>query len=81
MDTTKTIALTVATLGLATAAIAQSWNGFLFSGVDDVVTIDIFVDDASPQLQVTDSFLSGDWFSVRVLEGSAVVAEFDIGCE
>ncbi len=76
MQTTKAIAL-AATLGLATIANAQAWTPFQFGDTGDVVAIDIFVDDTFPQLQVTDAFLSGDWFSVRVLDGSTVVAEFD----
>jgi len=77
MHTIKAIALAATTLGLAATTNAQSWTGFQFGDVGDVVTVDIFVEDSFPQLQVTDSFLSGDWFSVRVLDGSTVVAEFD----
>jgi hypothetical protein len=76
MRTTFAVAA-AATLGLATIANAQAWTGFQFGGAGDVVVIPIDVTDDFPKLQVTDSFLSGDWFSVRVLDGSSVVAEFE----
>ena len=76
----KTMGMALASgIVLATAgtAQAQSWDRFFFDDAGSVTEIPITVTDEFPQLQITDAFLSGDWFSVRVLDGSAVVAEFE----
>ena len=77
LKTAAALTTAAATLALAPAAHAQEWTRFFFAGPGDVVLVDIDVTDGFPQLQVTDAFLSGDQFSVRVLDGGTVVAEFD----
>ncbi|MEQ8843916.1 MAG: GC-type dockerin domain-anchored protein [Phycisphaerales bacterium] len=64
-------------LAAAGTAQAQFWDRFFFDDAGSVTEIPITVTDEFPQLQITDAFLSGDWFSVRVLDGSTVVAEFE----
>ncbi|NRA57715.1 MAG: hypothetical protein HRU13_06315 [Phycisphaerales bacterium] len=61
----------------ASAAHAQAWDRFIFDGAGSITTIDVVVSDDFPQLQITDAFLSGDQFSVRVLDGGSVVEAFD----
>ena len=72
----KPIAVT-ATLAIAAVAHAQDWTRFTFGPVGDIITIDLFITDDNAQLQVTDAFLSGDRFSVRLVDRSGTVDEFD----
>jgi len=68
----------VGVFGLAApVALGQSWERFTFGGAGDVVVIPITVTDDFPQLQVTDGFLSGDQFLVRVLDGGRTLVEFE----
>ena len=53
------------------------WQPFSFGGVGDVVTESISVGVNCGTLKVTDAFLSGDRFRVRVLQGGSVVASFN----
>ena len=53
------------------------WQGFTFGDVGDVVTESISVGVNCGVLKVTDAFLSGDRFRVRVLQGASVIAAFN----
>ena len=64
-------------LSLTASVQAQSWSRFLFGDTGSTTLIPVTVTDEFPRLQVTDAFVSGDWFTVRVLDGGSVVAEFE----
>jgi hypothetical protein len=53
------------------------WRSFTFGGVGDVVNENITVGTNCGLLKVTDAFLSGDRFRVRVFRGTTVVASFN----
>ena len=52
------------------------WQPFTFSGVGSVSFESLVVTPGCTKLKVTDAFLSGDRFRVRVLDGVSVVADF-----
>ena len=62
---------------LAGAAQAQDWQRFTFGPEGDMIIISLFITDEFPQLQVTDAFLSGDRFSVRLVDRAGTVDQFD----
>jgi hypothetical protein len=53
------------------------WRPFTFGDVGDVVNQSIAVGVNCGLLKVTDAFLSGDQFRVRVFQGGSLVASFD----
>ena len=67
---------TATIVAFAASAEAQTWTRFTFGDTGSITLIPIRVTDEFPRLQVTDAFVSGDWFDVRVLDGASVVAEF-----
>ncbi|OAB62496.1 hypothetical protein AY599_28470 [Leptolyngbya valderiana BDU 20041] len=69
--------MTAAFCCIVAAAHAQDWTRFTFGPVGDIITIDLFVTDEFPQLQVTDAFTSGDRFSVRLVDRAGTVDAFD----
>jgi hypothetical protein len=52
------------------------WTGFQFGGVGSVTTFDFDITAGCPTFKITDSFLSGDEFDVRILQGATEVAAF-----
>ena len=52
------------------------WRPFSFGDVGDVINENISVGVNCGLLKITDAFLSGDRFRVRVLQGASVVAAF-----
>ena len=70
----KTFVAVAAVAALAGAAYAGPWQPFSFGGVGSVAgPFSITLTAAEPSLDVTDAFLSGDQFRVRV----SGVGEFD----
>ncbi|MEO1008292.1 MAG: GC-type dockerin domain-anchored protein [Planctomycetota bacterium] len=61
----------------ADATSCLPWRGFGFGGVGDTISERIVVGTQCGLLKVTDAFLSGDRFRVRVRRGFATVATFD----
>jgi hypothetical protein len=55
----------------------QDWTPFTWAGLGEVVTVPVEITSSCRFIKVTDAFLSGDEFSVRVLDGGSVIAEFD----
>ncbi|MGD1916591.1 MAG: GC-type dockerin domain-anchored protein [Phycisphaerales bacterium] len=55
----------------------QDWTPFTWGGLGDVVTVPVEVTDSCRFIKVTDAFLSGNEFSVRVLDGATEIAAFD----
>jgi hypothetical protein len=55
----------------------QDWTPFTWAGLGEVVTVPVEVTSSCRFIKVTDAFLSGDQFSVRVLDGGSVIATFD----
>jgi len=52
------------------------WTQFTFLGVGDVVSFPLTVTEGCETFKLTDAFLSGDRFDVRILRGATVVADF-----
>jgi len=52
------------------------WTNFSFGDVGDVVTFDFDITAGCPTFKITDAFLSGDEFDVRILDGATEVAAF-----
>ncbi|UYV13028.1 MAG: hypothetical protein NCW75_01780 [Phycisphaera sp.] len=79
LSNTKTtiITATLALAATATQANAQDWERFTFGPVGDLIIISLFITDDNPVLQVTDAFLSGDRFSVRLVDRAGTVDQFD----
>jgi len=77
MQTKPAAIATTIVLAAATQAHAQEWERFTFGPVGDLITISLFITDDNPVLQVTDAFLSGDRFSVRLVDRDGTVDEFD----
>ncbi|MCW5756430.1 MAG: hypothetical protein KIT54_04255 [Phycisphaeraceae bacterium] len=55
----------------------QEWTPFTFGDVGSMTTETLVVPAGCTKLKVTDAFLSGDRFRVRVLDGGSVVANFN----
>ncbi|NRA56509.1 MAG: hypothetical protein HRU13_00065 [Phycisphaerales bacterium] len=55
----------------------QDWTPFTWGTLGDVVTVPVDVTSSCRFIKVTDAFLSGDEFSVRVLDGGSEIAAFD----
>lgn len=54
----------------------QDWTPFTFGDVGSVTFVSLVVPSGCTKLKVTDAFLSGDRFRVRVLDGGTAVADF-----
>ncbi|MEO1007226.1 MAG: GC-type dockerin domain-anchored protein [Planctomycetota bacterium] len=52
------------------------WTNFSFGDVGDVVTFPLDVSEGCQIFKITDSFLSGDRFDVRISQGGSTVAQF-----
>ncbi len=65
-------------LGISSDGIAPciDWTPFTFGGLGDVVEFDFDITAGCPTFKITDAFLSGDEFDVRILQGGSEVAAF-----
>jgi hypothetical protein len=52
------------------------WTQFQFGAVGEAITFDFDITAGCPTFKITDSFLSGDEFDVRILQGGSEVAAF-----